>query len=620
MMNKSNKLLSDIVTFRTYAKYLPHFLRREAFEETINRSMHMDLDKFPKLSKEIINAYSYVHDLKVMPSMRKIQFAGEAVLSNNVRQYNCSFTNITKINKFSEILFLLLSGAGVGYSVQSRHISQLPVVKNPREEYYYRVHDSIEGWASALDVLIKAYFNRQLKPQYDFSAVRPKGSYLVTTGAKAPGPEPLRHMLNEIDKKLRDAVGRRLTDIEVHDIICIISDCVLAGGIRRAALISLFDKTSQAMLNCKSGSWWEKYPYRARANNSAVLHRLETTYDEFMAVFEACRKSGAGEPGIFWTNDYDMGTNPCVEIGLLDDEFCNLTTNNLTGITNEKELYRRVKAATTLGTLQAAYTDYPFLSDSWKKNSEEEALIGVSFTGVADNIDFMTPEMLRSSAKLVLETNEIIARKIGINIANRTTCLKPEGNSSAVLGSSSGLHDRHSKYYIRRVRMNEDDAIAKFLMEQMPELMEKEKFSKNGMVVSIPIESPSTSRFRDQTTAKELFMRALNFNVNWVSEGHRKGANKHNVSVTISVKDDEWTELGELMWSHRESYGGISLLPYDGGTYVQAPFEEIDEAKFKEMSKLVKEVDLRQVIEMDDYTERSELIACSGGACELKFD
>ena len=618
-MNQSNKLLSDIVAFRTYAKYLPHIQRRESLEETINRSMHMDLDKFPKLSKEIISAYSYVHDLKVMPSMRKMQFAGEAILSNNIRQYNCSFTTITKPRKFSEILFLLLSGTGVGYSVQNRHISQLPIVKKPREDYYYRVHDSIEGWASALDVLMNAYFFRQLRPQFDFSAIRPKGSYLVTTGAKAPGPEPLAHMLKEVEKILISALNRKLTDIEVHDLICIIADCVLAGGIRRAALISLFDKNSKAMLECKSGSWWEKHPYRARANNSAVLHRSETTEEEFWTVFNACKNSGAGEPGIFWTWDYDLGINPCAEIGLRPNQFCNLSTSNQTGVTTEKEFLRRIQAATTLGTIQAAYTDFPFLEDSWKQNTEEEALLGVSFTGIADASNFITSDLLRLGAQTVLEVNEKIAKKIGINLAARTTTVKPEGTSSTIFGSSSGIHDRHSKYYIRRVRMNKDDALAKYLTSVMPELVEDEQFSKTGVVVSIPIESPEGSITRNQSSAKDLFYRAMNYNKNWISPGHRSGKNKHNVSVTISVKEEEWEELGKLMWEYREDYAGISLLPYDGGTYVQAPFEEIDQSTYEKLSSYVKNVDLRNVIEIDDFTEKSELIACAGGTCTVEF-
>lgn len=723
--NESNKLLSDVVAFRTYAKYIPHLQRRETLQETTNRTMNMHLERFPKLSSEITKAFSLVHELKIMPSMRSMQFSGEAVSSNNTRSYNCSFVNITYERAFSEILFLLLSGTGVGYSVQKRHIAKLPSIRKPKEEGYFRVHDSIEGWAQALSVLLDSYFNGAIRPDYDFSAIRPKGSYLVTTGAKAPGSEPLRHMLTQVDKMLSLCIGRKLRPIEVHDMCCMIADCVLAGGIRRAALISLFDKDEEEMLKCKSGNWWEKYPYRARANNSVVLHRQETTKEDFDYVLKMCQESNAGEPGIFWTNDYDHGCNPCftgdtivavadgrngvtikqlaeesnginsfpvycasegtygnqfkksikfsnwkteikkavafktgtkevitvilsdgsefrctpehllatkdgrwveaqnsegeqlakfysfssknsnksyrhinsktngfakqyrmiwefnngsydsnfqidhidenskndklenlqlltleehskkssdskkgsnnpifrlknkehyiwslkrnsifvngkrygwseekiktslelfdknnkepdyennevvfnesifvqeiiwtgevedvydltvednhnfyiitktddenflnssgilvhncAEIALNSNQFCNLTSVNQTGVNNEKEFFKRIRAATVIGTIQASYTEFPYVSEKWRTQTEAEALLGVSFTGVADAIGFVTPKLLEEGAKLVLQTNEEIARKIGINLAARTTCLKPEG-------------------------------------------------------------------------------------------------------------------------------------------------------------------------------------------------
>lgn len=913
--NESNKLLSDIVAFRTYAKYIPHLQRRETLQETTNRTMNMHLEKFPKLSNEITKAFSLVHELKIMPSMRSMQFAGEAVNSNNTRSYNCSFINITYERAFSEILFLLLSGTGVGYSVQKRHVSKLPTVRKPKEEGYFRVHDSIEGWAQSLHVLLDSYFNGAIRPDFDFSAIRPKGSYLVTTGAKAPGAEPLRHMLTQVDRMLSLCIGRKLRSIEVHDMCCMIADCVLAGGIRRAALISLFDKDDEEMLKCKSGTWWEKYPYRARANNSVVLHRQETTKEQFDHVLKMCQESNAGEPGIFWTNDYDHGTNPCftgdtivaiadgrngvtikqlaeesnginkfqvysaqetthnnqfgktdkfskwtlqiknavafktgtkevitiilsdgsefrctpehllatkdgrwveakdsegeelakfysysnknsnksyrhinsktngyakqyrmiwefnngrydsnhsvdhidenskndnisnlqllsyeehnkksadskkglnnpihriknkehytwclkrnsiklngnkygwsddriqkalrdfdlnnekpeiinedvilnekvfvqevmwtgevedvydltvednhnfyiitktdddnylnssgvlvhncAEISLNSNQFCNLTSINQTGVSSEKEFFKRIRAATIIGTIQASYTDFPYISEKWKNQTETEALLGVSFTGVADAIGFVTPELLREGAKLVLQTNEEIAKKIGINLAARTTCLKPEGTVSTIVGSSSGVHDRHAKYYIRRIRMNESDPLAKYLKHEIPDLVEQDIFSESGVVVSIPQESPKGSVLRDQSSALSMLDRANMYNVNWIKNGHRYGVNYHNCSVTISVRDNEWEELREAMWQTRDNYTGVSLLPYDGGTYQQAPFEDINEEKFKEMEKLVKHIDLTKVKEVEDFTNRGEIVACAGGACEL---
>jgi len=616
-MNPSNKLLSDIVAFRTYAKFLPHLGRRESLQESINRNMTMHLDRFPKLSKDIVKAYTRVHDLKAMPSMRALQFSGEAILKNHVRQYNCSFTPVNDVRVFGEILFLLLSGVGVGFSVQTRHVNQLPKVQQPREEGFFVVQDSIMGWAQAIDLLMDAYLLGRVRPQFDFGNIRPKGSYLVTTGAKAPGPEPLKKMLELVEAKLKAGIGRRLTSLELHDIICIISDAVLAGGIRRAALISLFDRDDKSMLTCKSGQWWDQAPWRARANNSAVLPRKQVTKEEFDEIFKLSKESGSGEPGFFWTNDEDWGTNPCAEIALNPHQFCNLTTINQTGITSEKDFMNRVYAATLIGTLQASYTDFSYLRPVWKENTEREALLGVSFTGIADSNSAVTKAMLKQGAELVLEVNEKYAKKLGINPAARTTTIKPEGTSSCVLGSSSGIHARHAPYYIRRIRMNKDDNLAVYLRSVIPELVEDDIFSSSGVVVSIPQESPEGAIVREMETADKLLERTLMYRKNWIEPGYRSGANQHNVSVTISVKDHEWDDLREAMWKHKDQYSGISLLPYDGGTYKQAPFEDCTKEKYEEMSKLVKEIDLKQVKEEKDNTNRIEQLACAGGQCEI---
>lgn len=616
-MNNSNKLLSDLVAFRTYAKHLPHLGRRESLEETINRNMQMHLDKFPKLSTDIIRAYRQVHELKVMPSMRALQFSGEAILKNNARQYNCSYLPINDVRSFGESLYLLLSGTGVGFSVQKHHIQMLPKVQMPTEENVYIVHDSIEGWAMAVDSLMESYFFRRVKPIFDFSKIRPKDSYLVTTGAKAPGSEPLRSMLNKVEEILKSNLGKKLKPIDVHDIICIISDCVLSGGIRRAALISLFDRDDEEMLKSKHGEWWLKHPYRARANNSAILPRQEVTKEEFEYIFKMCRDSGSGEPGFSWTNNIEMGYNPCHEIALNANQFCNLTTINQTGIRDEKDFLKRVYAATLIGTLQAAYTDFPYLRPIWKETTEREALLGVSFTGIADASGIVTPELLRKGANLVKEVNEKYARKLGINIAARTTAIKPEGTSSCVLGSSSGIHARHSQYYLRRFRINRGDSLDVYLRNTIPQLVEDDLFSNTGSVVTIPQESPERAILRDDETALNLLDRAYEYNVNWVQEGHRTGDNTHNVSCTVSVKDDEWDNVMKSMWKNRDKYSGISLLPFDGGSYKQAPFESCDKDTFLKYSELVKTIDLTQVREESDNTKRTEMVACSGGVCEI---
>jgi ribonucleoside-triphosphate reductase (thioredoxin) len=618
-VNKSNRLLSEIVSFRTYAKYLPHIGRRETLEETINRNMTMHLERFPKLSRDILKAYKQVHDLKTMPSMRSLQFGGEPIVKNNVRIYNCSFTTITTPRKFAEALYVLLCGTGLGYSVQKHHINQLPTIRKPKEEGVYVIHDSIEGWAEAVNALCQGYFYGGIRPLFDYSKIRPKGSVLVNLGAKAPGPDPLKVLLIKLEEKLVKAIGRKLTTLEVHDMVCIIADGVLSGGIRRAACISLFDKNDEDMLKCKHGNWWEKYPYRARANNSAVLLRQTTTKDEFRAVYERCIESNAGEPGFFWTNDESLtlGTNPCGEISLNPNQMCNLTTTNLTGIKSEKDFHNRVYASALLGTLQASYTDFPYLSEEWRITTEKEALLGCSFTGIADIRSNITAKELQAAAKLVLEVNNKYARKIGINPTARACAIKPEGSASCVLGSSSGIHARYSEHYLRRVRMNKDDALAKYLHSVIPDLVEDDLFSSTGVVVTIPQESPANSIVQEAETALQLFNRVLFFNRNWVAQGHVSGTNKHNVSTTINYKEEDIEPLFNALWENRGLYLGVSLLPYDGGTYQQAPFEKCTKSKFEELDLLVKDVDLTKVIELQDNTERLEQIACSGGLCEI---
>lgn len=580
--------------------------------------MFMHLDRFPKLSKEIVKAYQRVHSLQTMPSMRSLQFGGEAILKNNTRLFNCSFLHMNDIRVFGELLFVLLSGTGVGYSVQRRHISKLPKVSKPREEGEYIVHDSIEGWSQALDSLVESFFLKRVRPKFNFSQVRPKGSLLVTSGARAPGAEPLKKMLLSVEEKLESAIGRQLTDIEIHDINCIISDCVLAGGIRRAAMISLFDRDSEEMLSAKRGTWWEKHPYRARANNSAVLPRQETTYDEFLHIYRKCIESNSGEPGLFWTNDLDFGMNPCSEISLNSNQFCNLTTINLTGIKDKRDFLNRVYSASLIGTLQASYTDFPFIRDIWKTTTEKEALLGVSFTGIADfNRGRVPAEWLKEGADLVKDVNLDYSKKIGINPAARTTTIKPEGTASTVLGSSSGIHARHSQYYLRRVRMNKDDTLAKYLTHSIPNLVEDDLFSTNGIVVTLPQRSPEGSLIRTNEGALELFDRVLFYHENWVKPGHNYGANTHNVSVTISYKESEITSLSEALWNNRLNYTGISLLPFDNSSYKQMPFEECDKVTYDTYVSLVKDVDLRNVREDEDNTTRIEALACTGGVCTL---
>ena len=388
MINAPNQILSDITVHMKYAKYIPELNRRESWEELVDRNVTMHKKKYPTLTHDIDVYYKYVYEKKVLPSMRSLQFGGKPIEISPNRLYNCSFLPIDHIDSFSETMFLLLSGCGVGYSVQRHNIKELPEVIKPHGTRSRRfvIGDSIEGWSDAVKVLIKSYMGakKSSKVVFDFSDIRPKGATLVTSGGKAPGPQPLKECLVKI-KGILDAKenGSNLTSLETHDIICYIADAVLAGGIRRAALISLFSADDEAMISCKSGNWWETNPQRGRANNSAVLMRHKITKEFFMDLWKRIELSGAGEPGIYLNNDKDWGTNPCCEIALRPYQFCNLCEVNVSDVIDQADLNARVRAASFIGTLQAGYTDFHYLREIWRETTEKDALIGVSMTGIA---------------------------------------------------------------------------------------------------------------------------------------------------------------------------------------------------------------------------------------------
>lgn len=614
-MEPSNKLLSDIVHFRSYAKYDESKGRREIYDETCDRNMFMHIKKFPELATEIKYAYDYVRTRKVMPSMRSMQFGGESIIRNNVRMFNCSFGNIDTYKSFVEGLYVLLCGSGYGYSVQYRHVEKLPVIKKPIEDALFIIPDSIEGWTEALNLLLKAYFEMSFRPIFDYSKIRPEGAKL-SSGAKAPGPAKLKVMLETVDEILKKCIGRKLETIECHDLMCIISDCVVSGGVRKSACISVFSKNDDKMLKAKHGEWWVEHPHRARANNSVLLLRGETTREEFDKVYTSCIDSFAGEPGIIWTNDLDMGNNPCCEIGLNSMQFCNLTSIVTTDIKTEEDFIERCRIASFIGTLQASYTDFPYLNPKWKETTEKEALLGVSMTGIADTSLKFTPELLKKGAEATVEENKRVAELIGINPSYRITCIKPEGSLSCIVGSSSGIHSRYAKMYLRRVRMVKTNPLAIYLSKAVPELVEDDAFKDTEIVVTIPQRSPDSSITRSGETAMELFDRIIFFNKHWVFNGHIEGVNKHNVSATIEYKQEDIELLREAMWNNRDYYTGISLLPYAGGCYTQAPFEECDEETFNKYNAFCKNIDLKEIIEMEDNTTRQDTVACAGGVCE----
>jgi ribonucleoside-diphosphate reductase alpha chain len=600
-----------------YAKFRPELNRRETWEELVDRNKEMHIKKFPKLKNEIEEAYKFVYDKKVLPSMRSMQFAGKPVDINNARIFNCSYLPIDDIASFSEIMFLLLSGCGVGYSVQKHHIEKLPVVRKPLKSKRYLVGDSIEGWADAVKVLVKSYLRGGALPLFDFRDIRPKGAQLITVGGKAPGPEPLKIALVHVQAILdRKKDGEQLTSIECHDIICHLADAVLSGGIRRAALIALFNLDDEDMLTCKFGNWWENNPQRGRANNTAVLIKSKIEKDTFLELWKKIELSNSGEPGFIFSNDKDAGTNPCAEINLKPNQFCNLCEVNASTVESQEDLNARVKAAAFIGTLQASYTDFHYLRDVWKKTTEKEALLGIGMTGIASGE--VLKYSLKEAAKIATEENARLAEVIGINKAARVTCVKPSGTTSLVLGTSSGIHAWHDDFYLRRIRIGKNEALYTHLSIHHPELLEDDFFKPNiQAIVTIPQRAPQGSIVRPKETAIELLERIKKFNKEWIKPGHRKGSNMHNVSATVNIKQDEWSTVGEWLWENKEYFTALSFLPEDLGTYTQAPFETITEEQFNERVKHLHALDLSKVVEFSDETNLQDQAACAGGACEV---
>lgn len=770
----NQQILSDITVFMKYAKYIPEKQRRETWTELVDRNKEMHIKRFPTLKDEIEDAYKLVYEKKILPSMRSLQFAGKSIEIGNQRIYNCCYLPLDHYKAFSETMFLLLSGCGVGYSVQFHHVEQLEPIQKPTKGQRYVVEDSIAGWADAVKMLMKSYFTGKFKPRFDFSDIRPKGSLLVTSGGKAPGPEPLKVCLAQIEAILENKQnGDKLSPLECHDIQCHLADAVLSGGIRRAAMIALFSIDDEDMLTCKYGNWWELNPQRARSNNSATILRNRIQKDEFLELWKKIELSNSGEPGISFTNDVEYSWNPCVvgdtkvnvisvlpesygdpnknrtgslisikelvqrfeageklfvqsfdldanrvryklvtdaaltrknatliqikynskilkctpdhkiythrgwiaakdlvgtdvlceiitedielgnnvnylqidelaecedvyditvdethcffannllirnchEISLRKNTFCNLVEINGSSIESQEDFINRCKSAAFISTLQASYTDFYYLRPIWKHNTEKDALVGVGITGIASNA--IQPSWIKKGSKAVKEENERVAKLIGINKAARTTTVKPSGTTSVVLGTSSGIHAWHNDYYIRRIRVNKNESIYQYLKQNHPNLIEDEYFKpKDTAVISIPQKAPEGSVLRTESVL-DLLERVKLYNMEWIRPGHNRGPNPNNVSATVSIKPDEWGLVGEWMWANKDYYSGISVLPYDGGTYVQAPFENITKEQYEEMSQNLHGIDLTKIIELQDVTDLSGEVACANGYCEI---
>ena len=619
-MDISNKILSEITVYMKYAKYVPELNRRETWDELVTRNKNMHIKKYPELKGEIEEKYKLVHDKKVLPSMRSMQFAGKSIEISPNRVYNCAFLPIDSIESFSETMFLLLGGTGVGYSVQKHHVEKLQPINKPysKRKRRFLIGDSIEGWADSIKVLMKSYIGdkRSSSIEFDFSDIRPKGARLVTSGGKAPGPQPLKECIVKIKGILENkSDGENLSTLETHDIVCYIADAVLAGGIRRAALISLFSADDDEMISCKTGNWWETNPQRGRSNNSAVLIRHKITKDFFMELWKRIELSGAGEPGIYLSNDKEWGTNPCCEIALRPFQFCNLCEVNVSNIESQEDLNERVKAAAFIGTLQAGYTGFHYLREIWQETTEKDALIGVSMTGIGSGV--VLGYDLEKSADIVKRENSRVAKIIDINKSARCTTVKPAGTTSLTLGTSSGIHAWHNDYYIRRIRVGKNESIYKYLIVNHPELLEDDFFrAHDTAIITIPQKAPKGSILRTESPF-DLLERVKKVATEWVKSGHRNGSNTHNVSATISLKEEDWGLAGEWMWTNKEHYNGLSVLPYNGGTYTQAPFEDITEDTYNEMLKHLNNIDLSLIVEETDETDLSGELACAGGACEI---
>lgn len=624
--------LGEFVYYRTYSRWIDEEGRRETWIETVDRYVDFMRGKLGSLLKE--KEYKEIREAvlkqEIMPSMRLLQFAGPATEKTNVCAYNCSFIAPTCLQDFGEIMYISMCGTGVGFSVESQYVQMLPQIKfqTGKKLPTHFVADSKEGWADALVFAMKTWFDGN-DVEIDYSKVRPAGARLKTMGGKASGPEPLVRLINLVKKKILAKQGRRLNNLDVHDIVCSIGDCVVSGGVRRSALISLSDLDDELMRDAKKGQFYLTEPQRSIANNS-VVYVAKPSSTEFLDEWIALMKSGSGERGIFnkggllktlperrlkvLNNDVtQMGVNPCGEIILQNKQFCNLSEVVARHEDDEKSLLRKIKLATVLGTYQATLTNFGYLSKDWSKNCEKERLIGVSITGQWDCPTVRNPETLRKLRKEVIKTNEIFAKRFKINPATCTTCVKPSGTVSQTVDCASGMHTRYAQYYIRRIRISATDSLFKMMKDQgtpfYPEVGQS-KESAMTYVFEFPVKAPKNSKFKDDLTALDQ----LEF---WkmVKENYTE----HNPSVTIYVGENEWIDVANWLYKNWDIIGGLSFLPRSDHVYQLAPYEEIDENKYNEMVKALGTIDFSKLItyERQDETEVKKELACAGGTCEI---
>lgn len=636
-LRPDNRAIADYIHVSKYARYQSELLRRETHLESSQRVLAMHRSYlatsvctgFPAI--ELLDkAWEYVDDERVLPSMRSLQFGGQPILRNHSRLYNCSASHADRIQFFSEMFFLLLSGSGVGYSVQWEHVNKLPTIpKVGRTVRHYLIQDSIEGWADA----ILGLFQTTLKGEYiefSYDRIRPEGSPLVTSGGKAPGHLPLKTALEKIRDSLYRAANRKLRPIEVHDICCYLAEAVLAGGIRRSSLISIFSPDDAEMLHAKTGDWYPAQRQREMANNSVCLLRGEANRRQFKRIIELNREFG--EPGFYFTDNNRYTPNPCVEIGMdpvYDGEtgfsFCNLTTINGSTAQTVEDFYARAEAAAVIGTVQACYTKFSYLGDASRLIAERDALLGVSISGIMDNPDIcLNPKVQLEAAQIVIQTNRKMAKLLGINASARLTTVKPEGTSSLKLGAiSSGIHFQHARRYIRRVTANRLESPFLFFKKANPHMCVEK--ANGDWVIEFPIEVPSTARLKEQYGAIEFLEMVKSTYTNWVLPGTQGSGSPgltHNVSTTCHVKDDEWERVADYLFENQFNFAAVAFLPVRGDKiYSFAPLEaiisEADEVRWNQLISKYHPVDYTQMLEDADGTDLAGEAACAGGKCDL---
>ena len=616
----------QLIAASRYARYLPSEKRRETWEETCDRLIGFIKESSPALHHECEKLSKAVKNHEIMPSMRLMMSAGEACKRENISAYNCSYMAINNKRAFSECLYILMCGTGVGFSCERQEIDKLPTLPediNPCADTIV-VGDSKLGWAKAFKKLLSSLWEGDI-PTIDYSKVRAAGERLKTFGGRASGPEPLKRLFDFTTDTLVNAKGRKLTSLEVHDIVCMIGEIVVVGGVRRSALISLSNLTDKRMREAKMGAWYNDYSWRGLANNS-VAYTETPDMEVFMEEWLSLVKSKSGERGIFnriasqkqaakWgrrEEKLNYGTNPCSEIILRDKQFCNLSEVVIRAHDTRETLVEKVRLATILGTFQSTLDNFQFLSAEWKKNTTEERLLGVSLTGIMDNkmMSNPDPKFLQELRDVARKTNEKYAKRLDVPVSASITCVKPSGTVSQLVDSASGIHTRHSDYYIRTIRMDKKDAIYDFLKEKGVHVEDEQFRPDSTAVFSFPIKSPNGSITRNDKTALEQLELWLTYQRHWC---------EHKPSVTISVRDEEWLEVGAWVYKHFDEISGISFLPHSDHSYVQAPYQECTKEEYiKLLKETPKSIDFKELIEDDDMTEGAQTMACVGNSCEVQ--